>query len=178
MRFSAMSKSIFLLPLVALLMLTGCTVRVVDFTIISTKNFDYTRGGSFKRGPQRVHGRDLAHWIIIVPTRQIDMKEAIDNAIESVPGCVALLDGVVYQKFWWIPYVYGQQSYVVEGTPLIDPSFTMGNTGDLYHRIVLDSHGKIRKTETITAERFNDLKARIAKDARSQTFRQVIGAPR
>jgi hypothetical protein len=29
------------------------------------------------------------------------------------------LDGVVYSKFWFIPYVYGEQKIVVEAT-LID----------------------------------------------------------
>jgi hypothetical protein len=45
----------------------------------------------------------------------------MDNAIESVPGAVALLDGVLNHNFWYIPYIYGQESYDVEGTPLIDP---------------------------------------------------------
>jgi hypothetical protein len=28
------------------------------------------------------------------------------------------LDGVVYSKFWFIPYVYGEQKIVVEATPM------------------------------------------------------------
>jgi hypothetical protein len=54
------------------------------------------------------------------------MKEAIDQAIESKPGAVALVDGVVYQKIWYIPYIYGQSGFTVEGTPLIDPALTGG----------------------------------------------------
>jgi hypothetical protein len=40
------------------------------------------------------------------------MKQAMDNAIESEAGMVALVDGVVYLKSW----------YQIEGTPLIDSS--------------------------------------------------------
>lgn len=100
----------------------GCTTRIVDFTTISTKNVDWSKAETFSRAPSRVEGRDMAHLIIFIPTGVPNMKEAIDRAIESVPGGVALVDGVVYSKFWWIPYVYGRTSYVVEGTPLIDPA--------------------------------------------------------
>ena len=48
------------------------------------------------------------------------MKEATDRAIESVPGAVALVDGVVYARGWW--FIFGESTYIVEGLPLIDPS--------------------------------------------------------
>ncbi|NOU36089.1 MAG: SHOCT domain-containing protein [Kiritimatiellaceae bacterium] len=98
----------------------GCTTRLVDFTTISTKNVDWSRAATFSRAPVRVEGKDVVHIIVFIPTGIPNMKEAIDQAIESKPGCVALVDGVVYQKLWWIPYIYGQSSFVVEGTPLID----------------------------------------------------------
>ncbi len=50
------------------------------------------------------------------------MKEAIDRAIEAVPRGIALVDGVLIVKSYYIPYIYGRQAYVVEGTPLINPS--------------------------------------------------------
>lgn len=106
------------------LICAGCTTRMVDFTTISTKNVDWSKAETFTRSPTRVEGRDTAHIIIFIPTGVPNMKEAIDRAIESKPGGVALVDGVVYSKFWWIPYIYGQTSYVVEGTPLIDPALT------------------------------------------------------
>lgn len=45
------------------------------------------------------------------------MKEAIDRAIEQHPGAVGLVDGVLKHKSWWA-LLYGQSSYIVEGTPL------------------------------------------------------------
>jgi hypothetical protein len=115
-----MSKSKIVFLLLSIVTISGCSQRVADFTIISSKNIDLSKGADFKRGPTRVHGEDLKH-IIIIPAGHPNAKEAMDNAIESVPGAVALLDGVLNHNFWYIPYIYGQESYDVEGTPLIDP---------------------------------------------------------
>ena len=49
------------------------------------------------------------------------MKEAIDRAMASVPGCVALADGAIYlQNYYWL-LAAGAVRYVVEATPVIDP---------------------------------------------------------
>lgn len=115
----------FVLGLMGLIC-AGCTTRIVDFTAISTKNVDWSKASTFTRSPARTKGEDTVHIIIFIPTGSPNMKEAVDRAIESKPGGVALVDGVVYSKFWWIPYIYGQVSYVVEGTPLIDSSLNGG----------------------------------------------------
>ena len=119
-----MKKIIYLFISLSLVSVTfnSCSNRVLDFTLISSKNVDLSKGATFERGRSRVEGEDKVHWIICFPTRVLDIKEALDKAIESTPGCVALLDGVIYTKFWWIPYIYGQQKATIEGTPLIDPS--------------------------------------------------------
>ena len=48
-------------------------------------------------------------------------EEALDKAIESTPGAVGLVDGVITHYSWYIPYIYGENWYEVDGTPLIDP---------------------------------------------------------
>ncbi|MCX5701231.1 MAG: hypothetical protein NTZ63_06800 [Candidatus Omnitrophica bacterium] len=97
--------------------LSGCVSvnRIGDFTIISSKNIDLSRGANFKRGATRVKGQHMVSNSGFTPVVQPNMKQAIDNAIESVPGAVALLDGVISQRI--APFKTG---YVVEGTPLID----------------------------------------------------------
>ncbi len=80
-----------------------------------------SHGSEFKRGRDRVIGKDIKHIIIIVPTGVSDIKQATDRAIEGTPGAVALVDGVINWHWWYIPYIYGRQWYQVEGTPLIDP---------------------------------------------------------
>lgn len=144
---------------VAVISLTGCTNRYLDFTLISTKNVDFSKSSNFTKGKSRVTGEDMAHIIIFIPTKQIHPKEAIDRAIESIPGCVALLDGVIRTNFWYIPYIYGQTRVIVEGTPLIDPSLGFENSNDSnYKRVELDRKGKIKKCESISKEEFLVLK--------------------
>ena len=98
--------------------LSGCVSvnRIGDFTIISSKNIDLSRGANFKRGTTRVKGQDMVSTMGFVPVTA-NMKTAIDKAIESTPGTVALLDGVISQKItaWKV-------GYMVEGTPLVDPA--------------------------------------------------------
>ena len=49
------------------------------------------------------------------------MKEAIDRAIEAVPGGIALVDGVVSASWFWV-ILGGQSKISVEGDVLVDPS--------------------------------------------------------
>ena len=150
---------------------SSCSHRILDFTLISSKNVDLSKGATFERGKNRVEGKDMVHWIIFFPTGTVSIKEALDKAIESTPGCVALLDGVIYSKFWWIPYVYGQQSATIEGTPLIDPSLTY-NFENIpnYGKIELDKNGKIKSVEDISSIEYLALKSKIIKDSKETKF--------
>jgi hypothetical protein len=146
-----------------ILAMASCTTRVLDFTMVSSKNIDLSRGASFERGKSRVTGEDKAHWIIL-PTSNGSIKEALDRAIESIPGCVALLDGVISTKFWYIPYVYGQHFAIVEGTPLIDP--TLSNLDKPYPTfgiIELNHNGGVAQIKEITESEFNEVKFRKLK---------------
>lgn len=101
---------------VALSGLTGCAQRLTDFTIISSKNIDLSRGADFSRG-ERVVGEDTVA-IVVFPLGVPNAKEAMDDAIEKVPGCVGLLDGVLESEFF--SFVFGYAKYRVKGTCLMD----------------------------------------------------------
>ena len=162
------------LSIVALIF-SSCSHRVLDFTLISTKNVDLSNGASFERGKQRVEGEDLVHWIIFIPTGTVSIKEAVDRAIETTPGCVALVDGVIYTKFWWIPYIYGQQSATIEGTPLIDPNLAF-NSNDVptYGKIELDKNGKVKSVEEISSTEYLAYKGKIVKDSKETKFKSSL----
>ena len=83
---------------------SACTYRLVDFTVISSKNTT-VKGKVGKR----VKGSDGKCVFLGVP----NMKEAIDRAIQQEPGADALIDGVLYQKVY--PYY---QVFEVEGTAI------------------------------------------------------------
>jgi len=109
-------------PVVALLMLTGCATRLTDFTVISSKNVELSRMGGYERVSTRAKGEDSIHIISLIPTGLYpDAKNAMDNAIENQPGGVALVDGVITRKWFYIPFIYGRDWYEVEGNVLVDP---------------------------------------------------------
>lgn len=97
--------------LCGLVFLTSCTLRLVDFTVISSKNVNVPRGKG-----QRVTAKDCV-FVVIVPIGMPNIKEAIDRAIESAGADYdALVDGVIYQDNF--AFIFGQMCFRVEGTPI------------------------------------------------------------
>ena len=92
------------------------------------------------------------------------MKEAIDRAIESVPGAVALVDGVVTYSYFYIPYIYGQETYVVEGTPLIDPKLVSGELKSSFMVAKLNKDGKVKEFRYVSADEYQKTKRKFVKD--------------
>jgi len=89
---------------------------MIDFTVISSKMVDM-RLKDTSKGP-RVTGEDYVWWIFSIPMGGASLKEAVDRAIESAgPGYDALMDGVVYSKFYWF-FVTAKSGYKVVGTPI------------------------------------------------------------
>lgn len=160
-----MNKTLMLAAACAALM-TSCTTRLVDFTIISTKNVDLSHAGSFKRHSPRVTGVDAKQVIIIFPTGVPSPKQAVDRAIESVPGGVALVDGVLTRSFFYIPYIYGETKFVVEGTVLVDPALAAADTrsngsSDKHLVMTLNQDGSVASKRTVTKNEYQKLTAGI-----------------
>jgi len=167
----AKKVTLFSLVAIVLLSLGSCTNRILDFTLVSTKNVDMSKASSFERGRNRVTGTDFAHIIIFIPTGSISIKEAVDQAIESTPGCVALLDGVIYTKFFYIPYIYGKSTAIIEGTPLIDRSIAESGSQIAPYKIIeLDKDGKVKKVENISSEEYLASKSKIVKESKAMRF--------
>lgn len=146
--------------LLFVIILSGCVTRLIDFTIISTKNIDLAKGADFRRGTSRVQGEDIVHMIIFIPTGIPNMETAIDKAIESVPGAVALLDGVLSYKAWSI-LIYGQYGYIIEGTPLIDPKINTAKLPSNYIFSKLDKKGNVEETKYLSKAEFESAKKKI-----------------
>ena len=135
----------------AVLLLTSCSQDLFNFTIVSTKNIEIEKLSMFKKGSNKVKGEDIAYIIILIPTKRVKIDQAISNTMDGIPGCVALLDGTVISKFWFIPYIYGQAKIVVEATPLIDKSITeTSNLLPKYGKVTLDKDGKFKSIIALT----------------------------
>ena len=105
----------------SVLLAVSCTTRVADLTVASTKNMDLKHTAGYTTTYNvRSKGEDKKHIIIFFPTGIPDMKEAIDNAIEkNGPNCVGLSNATLERKWLYIPFIYGQESFVAEGDPIM-----------------------------------------------------------
>jgi hypothetical protein len=163
-------KFSLILMVMTAIILSSCSQRIFDFTMVSTKNVDLSKAANFKRSNTRIKGEDGVYYLVIIPLGFPNLKEAIDKAIEATPGAVALVDGVVYSKSWWA-IVTGYSAYVVEGTPLLDPSMAdNSNDGPTYGKIELDKNGKIINIESLSSNDFLAQKGKIVKESQELKF--------
>lgn len=131
--------------------LTGCTQRITDFTIISTKNLTMD---TQTKGDKRVTGTDCVP-VVLIPLGTPNLKEAIDNAIENAgPQYNALIDGVVYYKNK--SFIFGKICYLVEGTPIATKGSGASLELELQGRPVL-YHSRLSMTNDLTAIPFVQL---------------------
>ena len=108
-----MKKILFLV--LSSIILSGCTARVADMTVASTKNYNLN-SNKFVKGA-RVKGEDSVP-VIIMPLSMPNVKNAMDKAIEKNKCAVALSDVVVTQ--YNHSFVFGKLGFIVEGTEVID----------------------------------------------------------
>jgi hypothetical protein len=96
-------------------MVSGCFSRG-DFTAISGKNVNLSSlkvDRTMAKG--RTSGEDCQHTVIIFPTSgPSTLDEALDRALEPKQANL-LLDAVVKWHNFYIPYIYGQNCWKVEG---------------------------------------------------------------
>lgn len=98
-------------------MTTGCTTRLGDFTVLSTKNVNLANFNTqAAENACPVVGED-SKIIIIIPGAPPNLEEAVDDALES-SNSYALTNAAIYYKFWWVPYIVGEQKFEVKGHPI------------------------------------------------------------
>lgn len=109
---------ILLIFVTSLTLVNGCTVRHGDFTVLSNRLIDTHNFDLDVPDRSRVTGRDIQHIILIVPAGGPPTLEgALDDAFEKSGGDV-LTDVVIKSWFFYIPYIYGQSGWKVEGTAI------------------------------------------------------------
>ena len=115
-----MKKSLLLLGLIVVIA-SGCTKQLSDFTVLSTKYSSLGNGESnVVKAQQKVKGKNskMSH-LLFIPTGSPDTKKAIENALEQCPGAIGLANGTIKSKSWSCLF-FGKSSYYVEGTPIYD----------------------------------------------------------
>ena len=97
---------------------SGCTVRLLDFTAISSKNVNMPIPASSKSNV-RVTGEDNVFAFFGLPFGTPSLKSAVDHAIESGgTGYDALIDGVVYRTSGLFSIGYKVEGTAVKTTAL------------------------------------------------------------
>lgn len=94
---------------------SGCTMRIADMTVSSTKNYNIN-SAKFIKG-DRVKGEDK-YPVIIFPMGIPNVKTAMDNAIQQHRCAVALTDVVVSQLNH--SFLFGSIGYRIEGDLVLD----------------------------------------------------------
>ncbi len=92
----------------------GCTRRLGDFTLLSTKNINLTNFSTEKAEKcPPVRGVD-SRPIVILPGPPPNLKEAVDRALES-GNAHMLTNAVIYYRYWYVPYICGEMTFEVKG---------------------------------------------------------------
>ncbi|CAN7415645.1 hypothetical protein [Pseudomonas sp. GL-B-26] len=94
---------------------SGCTIRVADMTVASTKNFNLN-SSKFIKG-SRVTGEDYVP-VILFPIGLPNLKTAMDEAIQQDKCAVGLTDVVMTSLNR--SFLFGAIGYRVEGDLVID----------------------------------------------------------
>lgn len=102
--------------LIMLCFICGCSVRHGDFTVISNKLIDTNNFKLDGLDPRKTVGQDIQHTIVLFPTSGPPTLEgALDDAFDKTNGDV-LTDAVISSWNFYIPLLYGQAAWEVEGT--------------------------------------------------------------
>ncbi len=98
-----------LIAVLALLMLSGCSVRVADLTMVSTKNIDLSDTQLDSRKGQRQTGEDCHFNLLgLIPFGLPNMEEAVDKALEKGKGNVMVDEVTEYEIFglYWLHFMH------------------------------------------------------------------------
>ena len=99
--------------------LAGCSVRVADLTLVSTKNIDLSDVKLDAKRGQRHKAEDCKISLLGIPFGLPNMETAVDKALEAGGGNV-MIDEVTESKGVW--FLIGSQHCIsVEGTVLKIP---------------------------------------------------------
>jgi hypothetical protein len=110
-----MKKKLMILPVLVLIgAMSGCTQRLGNFSILSTKNTEIGKNYVRVTTDKKASGVDSKPIIVIIPMGNPNMQEAADRALEKY-GAQILTDVVIYYDWFYIPYIYGEFKYRVEG---------------------------------------------------------------
>jgi hypothetical protein len=107
--------SVFAWTAVALVLVTGCSVRLADLTMVSTKNVSLSKVDLDKLPQtQGVIAKDSRMIVLGIPLGFPHLENAVDEALEMGKGDL-MTDAVITAKGWSI-FLVGQNTLEVKGS--------------------------------------------------------------
>jgi hypothetical protein len=98
----------------SLVMLSGCSSRMADLTLVSTKNLGSTNLSLSSKSGKRERAEDCKFSLLGIPFGIPSLETAVDKALQAGNGTV-MIDEVTEEKTTWV--VLGNiNCIVVEGT--------------------------------------------------------------
>ena len=111
-----LATTLFLLSLIV----SGCSTRIADLTLVSTKNIDLMNTQLDSRQGRRQKGEDCKIVLLgIIPLGLPNLEEAVDKALEAGGGNIMVDQVTEFKETWFV--VATQACMVVEGTVLNIP---------------------------------------------------------
>ncbi|MCM1322502.1 MAG: hypothetical protein NC041_10515 [Bacteroides sp.] len=159
-------KIVFASAILSLTMLVSCSTTSEElgrFTIVSAKNLDFSRISSMKRFSEKTATTELNKKGVFISSKVSDsyvLENALDSALENIPGAVALVDAklryITKKRFFSKKY-----GYVFEGTALVDqnlvdPNLAAGEEVKDCYYFVFDSDADIA-LQSVDEEKFNEV---------------------
>lgn len=119
----------YLLLMVTLLFTSGCTHRYGQLATVSAKEVDFSK--EYIKGEEKIIGEDIVEQYFIIPSSltskaspEIDV--AINNALEKY--CADYLTKAnISTELFFIPYIYSERKFVVEGYPWYEKGTDLKN---------------------------------------------------
>ncbi|MDR0726627.1 MAG: hypothetical protein LBF37_01025 [Rickettsiales bacterium] len=102
-----------ILILFIIVVLSACSSQSQYYTAVSTNSIDPTKNISDAEIIKNVRGRDRLHFITFIPIGRISQQDAVKDALVKADADL-LINAKIYAYNWWIPYIYGQSSWIVE----------------------------------------------------------------
>ncbi len=97
----------------AISVMISCTQRYGALTVATTKNISINMA-EFEKVADGVTGKNTKPIYIIIPTGTPSIEDAIDAALTEYGGDL-MQNVVIYYKWFYIPYVYGEYTFEVKG---------------------------------------------------------------
>ena len=106
---------------------------------IHSSSLEIDLNANYVKVEKNVVGQDKKSIIIFIPTGTPSIEAAIDQALKSVDDGALMTDVSLTYRWYYIPYIYGENIYEVEGDVWkktnVDVGDFMNNSDKIYKAV-------------------------------------------